>query len=409
MEISIMNKLMLCLCTLLLLVACNAKDSEHADTVLFVDLMSVGNPADFKLSDFGDSVRYVPLETTDSCLIGNDPQIRLLEDKIMVVTSKQCLLFDKQTGRYVCSVGHIGNDPEGYSSTNCAVDDAGFIYFVRLPGQLIKYDQAGKMVGVIEVPHDPIAPNYFAFLDSIVIGHYSSYMGMPARALVFFDTAGEVKDTIPSLIPPTSLFHNEDIAAFSILRSPDQFGLLAVNGIMIIRYKDQSQLMIAPNDPVLWKCGDEVRFKESFMDTIYTIRKNRLQPYMIFGTEGERLSASNILSEDSKSIGVSYVNENERLVFFQFIQGKQVYSGIYDKLKNDTKYAKAQKFIPDDFNQNFNIEMSTLCSYKDQYGFLVQTEVALNWLDEHPDGPKGELNFLNQLDEEANPIVVIVN
>jgi len=404
-----MNKLILCLCTLLLLVSCNAKDSKHTDTVLFVDLMSVDNLADFKLSNFGDSVRYVPLETTDSCLIGNDPQIKLLEDKIMVVTSKQCLLFNKQTGKYVCSVGHIGDDPEGYSSTDCSVDDAGFIYFVRLPGQLIKYDQAGQMVGVIEVPHDPIAPNYFVCSDSIIIGHYSGYMGISTRALVFFDTAGGVKDTIPSLIPPTSLFHNEDIVAFSILRNMDQLGLLAVKGIIIIRYKDQSQLMMAPNDPVLWKCKDEVRFRESFMDTIYTIRENRLEPYMIFGTRGERLSASNILSGDPKAMGVSYVNENERLVFFQFIQGKQVYSGIYDKLKNDTEYAKAQKFIPDDFNRNFKIEMSTLCSYKDQYGFLVQTGAALNWLDEHPDEVNGELSFLNQLDEEANPIVVIVN
>lgn len=35
----------------------------------------------------------------------------------MVYNGKQCLLFDKETGKFICSVGHRGDDPEAYSST----------------------------------------------------------------------------------------------------------------------------------------------------------------------------------------------------------------------------------------------------------------------------------------------------
>ena len=35
------------------------------------------NSQSLKLSDFGNTVRYVPLETNEVCLIGNNPHIAL--------------------------------------------------------------------------------------------------------------------------------------------------------------------------------------------------------------------------------------------------------------------------------------------------------------------------------------------
>ena len=113
---------------------------------------------DIKLSDFGNTVRYVPLETNEVCLIGNNPHIALLEDKIVIATKDQCFLFHKQTGKYICSIGHIGDDPSGYSSTNYWIDDAGLFYFFRAPDQLLKYNQKGEMTGKIQIPHIPAAP-----------------------------------------------------------------------------------------------------------------------------------------------------------------------------------------------------------------------------------------------------------
>ena len=88
-------------------------------------------PKALKLSDF--EILYVMyLETNEVCLIGNNPHIALLEDKIVIATKDQCFLFHKQTAKYICSIGHIGDDPSGYSSTNYWIDDAGlFLLFAH--------------------------------------------------------------------------------------------------------------------------------------------------------------------------------------------------------------------------------------------------------------------------------------
>lgn len=64
-------------------------------------------------SDYFDDIRYVILETTEESLIGNNPNVYLAKDKIIIISDKQCSTFDKNTGKFICNIGHIGNDPEG--------------------------------------------------------------------------------------------------------------------------------------------------------------------------------------------------------------------------------------------------------------------------------------------------------
>lgn len=154
-----MNKLLL-IWIVVLLTSC-ITNQENARDTLFVNLTDATDSQSLKLSDFGNTVRYVPLETNEVCLIGNNPHIALLEDKIVIATKDQCFLFHKQTGKYICSIGHIGDDPSGYSSTNYWIDDAGLFYFFRAPDQLLKYNQKGEMTGKIQIPHIPAAPDFF--------------------------------------------------------------------------------------------------------------------------------------------------------------------------------------------------------------------------------------------------------
>ena len=64
-------------------------------------------------------MRYVPLETTDSSLVGKSTSVQVLNQYIVVTSEdKYCHLFDKQTGRFIRSIGHVGNDPQGYSTVS---------------------------------------------------------------------------------------------------------------------------------------------------------------------------------------------------------------------------------------------------------------------------------------------------
>lgn len=74
------------------------------------------NQTELKTSDCFKKIRYVALETTDSCLVGQGAYATILNDWIVVTSGRdRCQLFDKKTGRFIRSVGHVGEDPEGYS------------------------------------------------------------------------------------------------------------------------------------------------------------------------------------------------------------------------------------------------------------------------------------------------------
>lgn len=137
---------------MLLLASCNG--AQQTSEVDLIDIAGgMEKLTELKVSDLGKTIRYIPLETTDSCLIGDFPNIKLLDDKIMVYNGKQCLLFDKETGKFICSVGHRGDDPEAYSSTCGYLNPKNqLLYFNRDPNQLVKYDQKGNFAGVITIP-----------------------------------------------------------------------------------------------------------------------------------------------------------------------------------------------------------------------------------------------------------------
>lgn len=67
------------------------------------------NQTELKTSDCFKKIRYVALETTDSCLVGQGAYATILNDWIVVTSGRdRCQLFDKKTGRFIRSVGHVG-------------------------------------------------------------------------------------------------------------------------------------------------------------------------------------------------------------------------------------------------------------------------------------------------------------
>lgn len=405
-----MNRLLL-LGIVLMLSACTTTQDHNRDTII-VDLTSVNDLQELKLSDFGNTVRYVPLETNESCLIDDNPQITLLEDKIVVTTKKQCLLFSKLTGKFINSLGHIGEDPNGYSATNFWIDNAGIFYFFRKPDQLLKYNDKGEMIGKIKIPSTPPVPDYFAFTDSIIIAHCNGIIGSKAdNSLLILDSSGEKKDSIPCVFESSPLISYDDIGSISILTNGARFyGNMGRKGAMFIKNKEQSEMLLPMNIPCLWNFENKIRFKEIFTDTVYTVRNNELHPYIIFLTNHS--SADAPWYNDPQSIQVAYVLENRHSVFFQYIKDKKVYNGLYDKAMNRTKFDKFRRFITDDITngRELEVDLSALSGYKGEYGFLLEVGSITDSSEaQSNDKKENALEWLNQLDEDANPVVAIVS
>ena len=407
-----MNKLLL-IWIVVLLTSC-ITNQENARDTLFVNLTDATDSQSLKLSDFGNTVRYVPLETNEVCLIGDNPHIALLEDKIVLSTTDQCFLFHKQTGKYICSIGHICDDTSGYSSTNYWIDDAGLFYFFRAPDQLLKYNQKGEMTGKIQIPHIPAAPDFFAFSDSTIIAHCNSSIGLESsNSLLFLNSFGEKLDSIPNLLKSPSIPSPDNISSLSIIkRGAGFFGNLGRRGVMIIKDKEQGELLLPLYNPSLWSSENEVRFRETFTDTIYTIKNRKLYPYMIFHTDTDHSSANPLWYSNPQSIYVAYVLENTHSVFFQYVKNKQVYNGLYNKETQQTKFAKCQQFIVDDLTseQELKVDLSALCSYKGEYGFILEAASIPDASQKQSDNKNENIpHWMSQLDEDANPVIAIVS
>ena len=407
-----MNKLLL-IWIVVLLTSC-ITNQENARDTLFVNLTDATDSQSLKLSDFGNTVRYVPLETNEVCLIGNNPHIALLEDKIVIATKDQCFLFHKQTGKYICSIGHIGDDPSGASSTNYWIEDAGLFYFFRAPDQLLKYNQKGEMTGKIQIPHIPAAPDFFAFSDSTIIAHCNSSIGLESsNSLLFLNSFGEKLDSIPNLLKSPSIPSPDNISSLSIIkRGAGFFGNLGRRGVMIIKDKEQGELLLPLYNPSLWSSENEVRFRETFTDTIYTVKNRKLYPYMVFHTDTDHSSANPLWYSNPQSIYVAYVLENTHSVFFQYVKNKQVYNGLYNKETQQTKFAKCQQFIVDDLTseQELKVDLSALCSYKGEYGFILEAASIPDASQKQSDNKNENIpHWMSQLDEDANPVIAIVS
>lgn len=392
-----------------LMAACTGTPQSSADGLCSIDVAgAMEKPAELKLSELGSDVRYVLLETTDSCLIGGNPNILLLDKQIAVVSGKNCFLFDKETGKFLTKVGHVGEDPEAYSGPAPTYNDVdGLLYFMRRPATLQKYDMQGKYRGKLTIPTPPASPGDFCFTDSLVIGHYNNLaMGYNARSLLLFNEAGEQVDTVPSLFPVLPEKGVQDIASISVIKQGNA-------GIVLSNFKDGENSASITGIPFLWKSDGEVRFKESFNDTIYTVGRNGLVPYIAFATGKWHWGAeARTDSKDNENrLLVGCIFETKDNVFFQCIQGlysdPKTFNGIYDrKAKTTRMYAEADG-ITDDLN-GFMAFRPKACSMKGEYGMIIDSGTVLEWLEENPEAAENDkLSVLKELTDDSNPIVAI--
>lgn len=107
-------------------------------------------------------VSYVPLETTDSSLIGDRPYVRLLKDKILVSSQGQPLkMFDAQTGKFISTVGLIGQGKGEYNLISDMpvfwVDEKAERIMIKSSGQkILCFDSNGDFIENLTIPDEII-------------------------------------------------------------------------------------------------------------------------------------------------------------------------------------------------------------------------------------------------------------
>lgn len=124
----------------------------------------------YKLSDVVEDVQIIPLETQDTCLVGECNKITVTDEYIYILDSKSNRLycFDRK-GKFVRNIGEIGRAPNEYLSLRdfCILKNGNIALLDNYPNKLIIYNNLGEVKTVQRLPFCSDALEYLN--DSIFV------------------------------------------------------------------------------------------------------------------------------------------------------------------------------------------------------------------------------------------------
>ena len=413
----------------------NSQGNKTSDAIEINVERGLRNLSRLKVSDFGKTIRYIPLETTDASIIGANPVVKVLRDFIVIEyqtpaapnlhsATGVCLLFSKKDGRFISQIGHFGQDPAAY--TNCfswTDENEEFLYFQRLPDQLIKYDMKGNFCGKISFLSSGLA-SYYAITNSEIIGYFDQLSHYHSQSsLRIFDKNGVLKDSVSSFFPNIKI--TEEIAGITIIRgtaAQSIYGSWARTGVVILYYKNGDKQITPMNTARMWKNNNTTRIKPDFVDTIFTVSGSKLIPSFVFNSGRFRwpVQERRRTRNTNERIFIADISENNNCVFFQCIRGLYagleendktrpvLYHSLYDKKTGEIKIGRNSDAIEDDLNRFMPFKPSGMSTTGEFFSYVEAWEV-MNWLDKNPQAKNNaRLSFLKGLDAEDNPIVILI-
>ena len=165
------------LCTALLLASCGGNSTSTTGEVATIDVETAfQNPQELLLSDLGEKLTYIPLETLEESLVklGSSSHMAVTEEYIFVgETGAPLLCFDRSTGKFLRNIGSVGQGPGEYSgSIDMEVDaEAKRIYFRASPTQYHCYDFEGKFLNTITLAEDNFMMGGHHFADNMAYAY----------------------------------------------------------------------------------------------------------------------------------------------------------------------------------------------------------------------------------------------
>lgn len=402
--------------SLIVFFACDQARKEEGLRIIPVE-EAYRSQTTLNASDYFRKVRYVPLETTDQSLVGKNPTVWIAGDKLIVSSEqRQCLAFDKATGRFIASIGHVGNDPEGSLSLSGWMNaKAGHIYFQAGNGRSVIYDTAGNFVGErrdLEITEGLFGVDTYDYLDeNVLVEHLPATDKKPDRVILFRDTT--LLGSFPSHGERLSPLSGDvsDIQSINVRKHPE-----AGFDVIYMTLKDGRQNALVPSEQIFWHKGKDLFFRETFNDTIYQVGLAGLRPVARFDLGSMRWDRKDRYAPDKdRAIYPLDIYENECLLWLRFVVGLyhpdrwEVYNAVYDKRSGEMKAAPFKEGMLDDQNGFLPLQ-PTFAAAEGEFAQIVPITDVTGWFEDHAgqaDCPEA-INALRGLTEEDNPIVILM-
>lgn len=200
---NIIQKSLLLLFLMDTLISCRNSGSESQN---FVEINIEDNIESFKeikLSDIADSVKYVPLETSNEIITGQITHLVITDGFYIVSGSNFCMTFNKN-GRFLNHIGTRGHGPGQYLYIHTpSYDEKGRRIFLSTEGnKLLEFTVEGEFVRAIQLkpqlPSDYIYNSFF-INDSIICGVMSRSHNGNKNLIYFFSEEGKLIKIFPNI------------------------------------------------------------------------------------------------------------------------------------------------------------------------------------------------------------------
>ena len=373
------------------------------------------NQTKLKTSDCFKKIRYVALETTDSCLVGQGAHATVLNDWIVVISGRdRCQLFDKKTGRFIRSIGHVGEDPEGYSNVRGGWQNpyTGKLSFPGWKNKIVVYGADGKF-DHISAPSIPAgqfpAMAAFDYLDAdLIAGYYSATDSLPARIALFRGDEIVRVEALPAEQEGDGAITPDDIASISVLKDGG-------DGMMIIKYKDNKSAAYSLGNSCFWHAGKDLYFRQSYNDTIYQVSVvKELQPVRVLDLGVHGWPYNERFEDKKDAIYPTKFMENEDVILFRFMTNvyndkQKTYNALYRKADGTVKVCPLDDMITDDTNSFLPLQPVSV-SASGEFAAILPSEEVVAWFEDNAgktDIP-AEVAALKKVGEEDNPVVAIM-
>jgi len=266
---------------------------------------SIGTYNLLNLSDYATDIKYIPLETSDSVLVGVIPQICYEDEKILIkdISSLKynCYLFDNQ-GKFCRKIGQWGQGPNDYLYILTT-----FIYenliFLQDVNKFLIYDISGNLVG-----------KYNFLANDIIFGDRAFYIHeiLPLKKDTFIMNITSWNTHYPKAI----VFETDNSDIKIIKEYP--------NYVKIDKLKGGFS---SEEAGVMYRFKDDVRKYSFINDTVFTIGKDmEINNVFIFELEKYKPPASLVeITEENVTLRKKYIfptaiceSQNHLFIKFSF-------------------------------------------------------------------------------------------
>lgn len=348
-------------------------------------LIEVNESNEIKFSHLFDKVEYVPLETTDSSLIGAVEKFRIFDDKVCVLCDKSLLLFDANSGKNELGISKLGNAPGEYISLYDVFIDKknDLIELLDMNGRKIqKYDFKGN------------------FKESLVLPFMSFSFNKDKYGDYWFYNNNTVSDDIKSKVICFDSKRKNIIEEYFPIDFHLSSFFFVIEGNNFVRSDDGMLFFSCP------------------LNKIYSMNK-RIAPKLIYNidfgihnvpTEFYKENYSDIMDFSTKANKRGYIYfinnlyANKQHVMLSYLFDNKCFWNIYSI--NEGR-SMSGHFIEDDINSLSSIPIDFFNTFfamdEDSLYFLISVDQFMNMCKDN----EKFLKLADQgIDDQSNPILV---